>query len=247
MSFVNKALKLLETKESIKNSLRNKEQSIPDTLPFSAYSEKIDNIQEVALRLSISQTAPINPKQGTIWVKSSINTLDKVFFTDILNTSDDSTVFIPNSINLYALIQSGDALDPVSYTLFDFGNNLKIKRDIAGSVLINNSGMQTIAEVYIYDVTQNQFIKIPYVQLPLLLSEQLNLGAFLGNEITVPSLYDLLGLEEELDIESIELKNTESINVSRWLGATLDIISLYLELGISEQVFMFKGGEQIYP
>lgn len=201
-------------------------------------------IRSAKMRIIRSIDQPLNPRQGDVWIKTTLP-VQNVVFTDNINPSEEQSL-ANNTIYFFSSVTGGDPA-AATYKLFDFGNNLIINRDVACFILTNSSGMQALdAEASIYDVSSG-YTSIERVQLPLIVSDEIDLYSFLGNSITIPSLFESLGIIESASGEAIIENNSEIIDFNSFLGTAVVISSLFASLGMAENLTIFAGGDQVYP
>lgn len=194
----------------------------------------------VKLRPIVSLTQPSAGRPGDVWIKTS-SPVTKVLLLNSINP-DGEQQFDNNSAYLYSEDASG-VMESINYKLYDFGNNLKIYSNLACSVVVGAGGLQIIADVYIYIADSAEWMQINTLQLPLILSDYLSLEKFFVAE--VPSLFDALGIAEELSIEAAIQEALEPLHLESIFGA--DVTGLFENLGIAEQLIIMSGGNQIYP
>lgn len=109
---------------------------------------------------------------------------------------------------------------------------------LAASV-VNVDGLQQKCNVYIYNGTE--WVLAPYVQLPLIYNESLDLTQWLGTTEAVgaiPDLWQLLGLTEEFEnAPAYSNDTTETLDLDTWLGSAAalgTIPDLWSMLGLTE-------------
>lgn len=198
------------------------------------------SVKQARMKLIKSPTKPITSSAGNIWIDTQL-LIKNIYFSNSIDPNLEQNLQ-PNSLYLFASIVDGEP--PINYKLFDFGNNLIITRDIAGFIITGDSGTQVLGvSVNVYDLNLNDYINVYELQLPLMFSEYLNLSNFFAAEVS--SLFEALGITEEVDIEASIQEILDPLHLGSFFGA--DTTGLFENLRITEQLTMTSGGNQIYP
>ena len=224
-------------------------------------------IQSASGRLLISQAtgrpfAVTVQGSGVVWNVSSAESLPETAeYLDIclvpasanaitIDTSDltvvrlannlvtnDGNIFPENSIMLFSKLNGDEGTSQISIDLD--GQNLRVLDYPLAASVVNLGDIQQKVDVYIYN--GNEWVKAPYVQLPMIFNETLSLSAWLGTGAElgeIPDLWQRLGLTEEFEnAPAYSNDTTETLDLDTWLGgaAALGTIpDLWSMLGLTE-------------
>lgn len=151
--------------------------------------------------------------------------------------TDDGNIFPENTIMLFSKLDSVEGTSQISIDLD--GQNLRVLDYPLAASVVNLGDMQQKVDVYIYNGTE--WVLAPYVQLPLIYNESLDLTQWLGTTEAVgaiPNLWQLLGLTEEFEnAPAYSNDTTETLDLDTWLGSAAalgTIPDLWSMLGLTE-------------
>ena len=158
-----------------------------------------------------------------------------IFANDLL--PDNGNVYPENTIMLFAKNEGVEGT--AKFTVDTDYQTLRLWEQPLAASVVNVGSAQQNCEVYIYNGTE--WVNAPYVQLPTLLEETLDLETWLGalTEIgTIPDLWEELGLSENYEkAPVVEGGTTETLDLETWLGKLTDfgtIDDLWVVLGLTE-------------
>ena len=150
---------------------------------------------------------------------------------------DNGNVYPENTIMLFAKREGVEGTAKITVDT-DYQTLCIWDFPLAASV-VNVGSAQQKCEVYIYNGTE--WINVPYVQLPQILEETLDLETWLGTLTaigTIPDLWEELGLSENYErAPVVEGGTTETLDLEAWLGKLTDfgtIDDLWVVLGLTE-------------
>ena len=191
-----KALLAISSKEAIRAAIIDKGINVDADVPLSMYANKLSLIKEVNIQVIASLTEPANPKPGMIWIKAAAAINNYIFASelnpDVVQDFNNNTVYIYSST-------TSEGFEPKEVLLYDFGNGVDIRKLVACSVVIGND-LQLLNEVYVYNVSTLSFENVETLKLPLIFKDIIDLEQFLGGDLTPPSLFNVLGMAEDLQI-----------------------------------------------
>lgn len=151
--------------------------------------------------------------------------------------TDDGNIFPENTIMLFSKLDSVEGTSKISIDLD--GQNLRVLDYPLAASVVNLGDMQQKVDVYIYN--GNEWVKAPYVQLPLVFDETLSLSAWLGTGAElgeIPDLWVELGLSENYEkAPNVEGGTAETLDLGTWLGSASalgTIPDLWSMLGLAE-------------
>ena len=151
--------------------------------------------------------------------------------------TDDGNIFPENTIMLFSKLDSVEGTSKISIDLD--GQNLRVLDYPLAASVVNLGDMQQKVDVYIYN--GNEWVKAPYVQLPLVFDETLSLSAWLGTGAElgeIPDLWVELGLSENYEkAPSVGGGTAETLDLGTWLGSASalgTIPDLWSMLGLAE-------------
>ncbi len=162
---------------------------------------------------------------------------------------NDGNIFPENTIMLFQR-EDGVQLEGADEITADIDLQTLCVWDFPLSAsVVNVDGLQQKCEVYIYDGTK--WVHAPYVQLPMIYNESLDLATWLGTTEavgTIPDLWQVLGLTEDFEnAPSYSDETTETLTLATWLGTTFtDVDDLWQSLGLTESAeYSLNEGEPI--
>lgn len=148
--------------------------------------------------------------------------------------ANDGNIFPENTIMLFSKLDGVEGTSQISLDLD--GQNLRVLDYPLAASVVNLGDMQQKVDVYIYN--GNEWVKAPYVQLPMIFDETLSLSSWLEiGAIAVTDLWQELGLTENADAVEPEVETPqETLTLSVWLGeGTYTVTDLWQELGLTEE------------
>ena len=190
-----------------------------------------ESLPETAEYLDIC-LVPVNANATTI----DTSDLTVVRLANNLVT-DDGNIFPENTIILFSKLDSVEGTSQISIDLD--GQSLRVLDYPLAASVVNLGDMQQKVDVYIYN--GKEWVKAPYVQLPMIFDEMFSLSAWLGTGAelgAIPDVWVELGLSENYEkAPVVEGGTTETLDLETWLGKLTDfgtIDDLWVVLGLTE-------------
>ena len=203
-----------------------------------------ESLPETAEYLDIC-LVPVNANATTI--DTSDLTVVRLVNNLVVN---DGNIFPENTIMLFSKLDSVEGTSQISIDLD--GQSLRVLDYPLAASVVNLGVMQQEVDVYIYN--GNEWVKAPYVQLPLIFDETFSLSAWLGTGAElgeVPDVWVEFGLSEDYEkAPVVEGGATETLVLEAWLGKLTDfgtIDDVWAMLGLTESATQATNNGEPIP
>ena len=190
-----------------------------------------ESLPETAEYLDIC-LVPVNANATTI--DTSDLTVVRLANNLVVN---DGNIFPENTIMLFSKLDSVEGTSQISIDLD--GQSLRVLDYPLAASVVNLGVMQQEVDVYIYN--GNEWVKAPYVQLPMIFDETLSLSAWLGTGAelgAIPDVWAEFGLSDNYEkTPVVEGGAAETLVLEAWLGKLTDfgtIDDLWVVLRLTE-------------